>query len=131
MTRRKKTKGYSAQPLSAHEAGKILPHGGSPPASPTGAFHYDPDEESSAATASLTVRETEVLAGIADGQSNQEICRRKNVALATIEKHIENIYPKLQVKNRTAAAIWFLKRELEKRDRRIEELERRLATLGG
>ena len=131
MTRRKKTKGYSARPLSAHEAGKISPHRGQPASAPAGSVPYDPKADDTTPAEPLTVREAEMLADIADGQSNLEICRRRKVALSTVEKHIENIYPKLGVKNRADAAIWFLKRRLLEKDRRVEELERRLAALGG
>jgi len=56
----------------------------------------------------------EVLALLADGKSNAEISALTGAKIATVEKHIENIYPKLGVNNRTDAAIWFYKREIAK-----------------
>ena len=45
----------------------------------------------------LTARETQVLAMIADGQTNQEIATRLNVSVRTIEAHREHIMRKLNV----------------------------------
>ncbi len=51
----------------------------------------------------LTERETEVLALIADGQSNQEIADNLTVALGTVKTHSHNIFSKLNVQNRVQA----------------------------
>jgi len=51
----------------------------------------------------LTVRELEVLALIASGSSNQEICNTLFLALSTVKGHNQAIYGKLQVKRRTEA----------------------------
>ncbi len=53
---------------------------------------------------SLTVRELEVLALIASGLSNQEICDKLFLALSTVKGYNQTIYGKLQVKRRTEAA---------------------------
>jgi LuxR family maltose regulon positive regulatory protein len=53
---------------------------------------------------SLTVRELEVLALIASGLSNQEICDTLFLALSTVKGYNQIIYGKLQVKHRTEAA---------------------------
>jgi DNA-binding NarL/FixJ family response regulator len=112
VTRRKKTHGYSAaKPFSAHEAGKIAPHSAKQPALPPGKVVYDPEEETAEPREPLTVSETEVLADIAAGRPNAEICSRRKVALATVRKQVEWIFYKLDVSNRTDAAIWFLKRQ--------------------
>jgi len=52
---------------------------------------------------SLTVRELEVLALIASGLSNQEICDTLFLALSTVKGYNQTIYGKLQVKRRTEA----------------------------
>ena len=52
----------------------------------------------------LTPREREVLNWIAYGKSNAEIGRILGISSATVSKHLERIYPKLGVENRTAAA---------------------------
>jgi DNA-binding CsgD family transcriptional regulator len=51
----------------------------------------------------LSPRETMVLAGIIQGQNNQEIADRMGVARSTVRKHLENIYPKFGVQSREEA----------------------------
>ena len=52
----------------------------------------------------LTPREREVLGWIACGKSNAQIGEILGISGATVSKHLEHIYPKLGVENRTAAA---------------------------
>jgi LuxR family maltose regulon positive regulatory protein len=52
---------------------------------------------------SLSAREMEVLALIAQGKSNQEISAELFLALNTVKRHAYNIYTKLEVKKRTHA----------------------------
>jgi DNA-binding CsgD family transcriptional regulator len=56
----------------------------------------------------LTAREREVLAWVARGKTNAEIARRLWLAPSTVGKHLENVYAKLGVSTRTAAAARFL-----------------------
>lgn len=51
----------------------------------------------------LTDRETEVLEGIWEGLTNQELADKLFISLNTIKYHISNLYVKLDVKNRTQA----------------------------
>lgn len=53
--------------------------------------------------AALSVREREVLALVRDGLRNAEIAEALWVSPATVRKHLENIYEKLDVHTRTAA----------------------------
>jgi DNA-binding CsgD family transcriptional regulator len=53
---------------------------------------------------SLTPREREVLLWLTRGKSNAEIGMILGITPATVGKHLERIYPKLGVENRTAAA---------------------------
>jgi DNA-binding CsgD family transcriptional regulator len=53
----------------------------------------------------LTARETEVLSLIAQGKTNYEIGVILSASTGTICKHVEHILCKLDVKNRTAAAV--------------------------
>jgi DNA-binding CsgD family transcriptional regulator len=53
----------------------------------------------------LTPRETEVLTWIAQGKTNYEIGVILSVATGTICKHVQRIFFKLSVENRTAAAV--------------------------
>jgi LuxR family maltose regulon positive regulatory protein len=52
---------------------------------------------------SLSAREMEVLALIAEGKSNQEISAELYLAMNTVKRHAYNIYTKLEVKKRTQA----------------------------
>ena len=53
----------------------------------------------------LTSRETEVLSWIAKGKSNQDIAEILGLSFRTVKKHIEHIFNKLGVENRTAAVM--------------------------
>tara|TARA_R110001592_G_scaffold29205_1_gene106203 strand:+ start:5750 stop:6661 length:912 start_codon:yes stop_codon:yes gene_type:complete len=52
----------------------------------------------------LTERESEVLFWIANGKSNREAAEILSMSPRTVNKHLEMIFPKLGVENRTAAA---------------------------
>jgi DNA-binding NarL/FixJ family response regulator len=52
----------------------------------------------------LTQRESEVLMWIARGKSNREIAEILSLSPRTVNKHLEQIYAKLGVENRTSAA---------------------------
>ena len=52
----------------------------------------------------LTRRQAQVLAWVAEGKTNEEIGRILGVRPRTVAKHLEMMYPKLGVENRTAAA---------------------------
>jgi len=54
----------------------------------------------------LTARELEVLRLIAKGFSNKEIANILKIRLDTVKTHIKNIFFKLDVTDRTKAAIW-------------------------
>lgn len=53
----------------------------------------------------LTEREAEVLALLADGRSNPEIARELGVGLKTVQNHVSHVLAKLQVRDRTQAAL--------------------------
>jgi DNA-binding response OmpR family regulator/DNA-binding CsgD family transcriptional regulator len=52
----------------------------------------------------LTSRESEVLSWISKGKTNRDIAQILGLSPRTIDKHLEQIYAKLGVENRTAAA---------------------------
>jgi DNA-binding CsgD family transcriptional regulator len=53
----------------------------------------------------LSEREVDVLALMVNGHSNQEIAGRLFVAVSTVKSHVNSIYNKLNVRNRTEAAM--------------------------
>ena len=52
----------------------------------------------------MTERESEVLFWVAEGKSNPEIGIILHIASSTVKKHLEHIFDKLGVENRTCAA---------------------------
>ena len=61
--------------------------------------------ESAPAGAALTAREAEVLALVARGASNAEIARELGLNVKTVQNHVSNVLAKLQVRDRTQAAL--------------------------
>lgn len=53
----------------------------------------------------LTERETDVLRLLAQGQSNQEIAFNLHISMTTVRSHVSSILMKLDVSNRTQAAL--------------------------
>jgi DNA-binding CsgD family transcriptional regulator len=53
--------------------------------------------------APLTTRQREILQYVAAGMGNRQIARRLGLSDATVRKHLENIFARLQVTSRTAA----------------------------
>jgi DNA-binding CsgD family transcriptional regulator len=56
------------------------------------------------AATGLSPREAEILAWVARGRTNDEIAQILRLSVRTVQKHIEHIFQKLGVENRTAAA---------------------------
>ena len=56
-----------------------------------------------------TDREMEILALVSEGLTNAQIARRLRVSDNTVKFHLQNIYLKLGVRNRTEAAAYFLR----------------------
>lgn len=57
------------------------------------------------ALSQLTKKQLQVLALIAEGHANKEICNRLHIAETTVKTHVSEILRKLGVKNRTKAAL--------------------------
>ncbi|OEU88496.1 LuxR family transcriptional regulator [Streptomyces abyssalis] len=60
----------------------------------------------------LTEREREVLELIADGRSNREIARTLVLSEKTVKTHVSNILMKLDLADRTQAALWAVRHGL-------------------
>lgn len=63
-------------------------------------------------TMPISSREREVLQWLAEGKSNAEIAFLLEISPGTVKKHLENIYTKLGVENRHAAALLSLRGNL-------------------
>ena len=55
---------------------------------------------------SLTPREKQILALLAEGQSNKLIARELDIAVGTVKVHVKNLMKKLGLKNRVEVALW-------------------------
>lgn len=63
---------------------------------------------------SLTKRELEVLVYVASGMFNREIALKLNISERTVKNHISNIFKKIDVADRTQAAVFAIKNDLFK-----------------
>ncbi|WP_032648233.1 MULTISPECIES: helix-turn-helix transcriptional regulator [unclassified Enterobacter] len=64
-------------------------------------------QPSSQALSSLSERQRDVLELLAAGESNKEIGRNLNISAATVKAHLEALFRRLDVKNRTQAAMYY------------------------
>ena len=64
-------------------------------------------------TNNLTTRETEVLELIAEGMINKEIAKKLYISEKTVKNHVSSIFRKLNVSDRTQAAIYAFKHNLK------------------
>jgi HD-GYP domain-containing protein (c-di-GMP phosphodiesterase class II)/DNA-binding CsgD family transcriptional regulator len=62
--------------------------------------------------ADLTNREVEVLRLIARGRSNREVAQQLFIAPKTVGRHVENLYRKIGVSSRAAAALFAMEQRL-------------------
>jgi DNA-binding NarL/FixJ family response regulator len=65
----------------------------------------------------LTEREVEVLAEVAAGKSNREVAAALFISEKTVARHLANIFTKLAVSSRTAAAAYAIEHGLTRRGR--------------
>lgn len=68
-----------------------------------GASVADATPEAIARGLGLTAREAEILSWVVQGKTNPEIGMILGIQLTTVKKHLESIFAKLGVENRTAA----------------------------
>jgi NarL family two-component system response regulator LiaR len=86
-------------------------------AKPTGAAAESaPGAQAARAGSDLTEREVEVLGLIARGLTNREIAEKMIISEKTVKTHVSNILGKLNLDDRTQAAIWALKHGMEADD---------------
>jgi DNA-binding NarL/FixJ family response regulator len=64
------------------------------------------------ATVPLTPRETQVLRLVAMGLSNREIADALEISVETVKEHVQNLLRKIELADRTQAAVWALRNGL-------------------
>jgi len=62
----------------------------------------------------LTIREFEVLTLIAEGHNNKEIAEELFISEKTVKNHVSNIFRKINVSDRTQAAIYAFKNNIKR-----------------
>jgi DNA-binding NarL/FixJ family response regulator len=60
----------------------------------------------------LTQRESEVLRQLAYGLSNKEIADTLHIGYETVKEHVQHVFQKIGVSDRTQAAVWAVRKEL-------------------
>jgi pimeloyl-ACP methyl ester carboxylesterase/DNA-binding CsgD family transcriptional regulator len=67
---------------------------------------------SSPASGTLSPREAEVLRAVAQGDSNAEIAASLGISVNTVERHVSNVYRKIDARGRADATAWALRHGL-------------------
>lgn len=67
------------------------------------------DDDSKKASDNLTRREREILVLITKGKLNKEIANELNITERTVKNHIANLFKKINVYDRTQAAVYAIK----------------------
>ena len=57
----------------------------------------------------LSPRETEVLRLLADGETNGQIAARLGISINTVERHVGNVYRKIDARGRADATAWAIR----------------------
>lgn len=87
----------------------------SPSVAPTGsavageAAYADEGRAVGVQAAGLTPREVEVLAWIVRGETNAGIAGRLGISVNTVERHVSNVYAKIEAPGRAGAVAWALR----------------------
>lgn len=90
--------------LNPEITAQLLPHLGRIANASANAPHAAPRQPERLAL--LTERERAILTMLAQGHSNQEISEQLVISVGTVKNHISNIFSKLDVRDRTQAALW-------------------------
>jgi len=90
--------------IDPNVAGKLLKQVANPSAAPS--------EHNSSVGADLSEREREILRLVADGLSNAEIAERLHLSKGTVQNYMSSLFAKLDVTDRTQAAILALRHGL-------------------
>jgi DNA-binding CsgD family transcriptional regulator len=71
----------------------------------------------------LTTREIEVVSLISKGLSNKAIGRLLDLTEATVKVHLKNIYARLNIRNRTALAVWACSKPVIRRHLSVDAID--------
>ena len=83
-----------------------------PLAQPTGdatARGAGPAPHGQTVAGALSPRETEVLRLLADGETNGQIAARLGISINTVERHVGNVYRKIDARGRADATAWAIR----------------------
>ena len=61
---------------------------------------------------SLTKREIEILIQVANGMFNKEIANSLSITERTVKNHLSSIFKKIEVSDRTQAAVFAIRNEI-------------------
>ncbi len=87
-------------------AGVRAAHAGDSPLDPKAARMLVDARRDSGVTPTLSPRETEVLRELSDGLTNKAIAKRLGIGERTVKAHLTAVFQKLDVTDRTQAAVW-------------------------
>lgn len=73
-------------------------------------FKVEKEDEAEPLLQKLTKQEVRILSDLAQGYLYKEVADNFNISLETVKRHVQNIYKKLHVQNRTEAILKFLKK---------------------
>ena len=71
----------------------------------------------------LTPREKQILIDLSSGLSNEQIANQRFLSTLTVKTHLQNIYKKIKVKNRSQAANWALRNMFQLSMKKVPEKE--------
>jgi DNA-binding NarL/FixJ family response regulator len=60
----------------------------------------------------LTQREADVLRNLANGMANKDIAKTMNIGCETVKEHVQHIFRKIGLNDRTQAAVWAVRKGL-------------------
>jgi DNA-binding NarL/FixJ family response regulator len=92
--------------ISRTGAAALLTHMRLPASRERPRARHGPASDDSSAPARLTRRELEILRLVAAGRSNADIAAELVISSLTVKNHVSNILAKLEIRNRTAAAVY-------------------------
>lgn len=80
-----------------------------PHAEPASAAADDKPAPATRSSRELSPRETEVLRLLAGGESNGQIAARLGLSINTVERHVVNLYRKIEARGRADATAWAIR----------------------